>query len=118
MNYADTLRKELNDKNKSIIATEFEPRKEAIMETIAKGIKRIGYVSIDTFNHTGSCEGGLFGYQLQKHRSLCRVLKSRGFQGQQAVVGLFQRWSAGYAQNHGLRLYYTKHLLCHWAGAY
>ena len=40
MNFADTLREELNNKNRNIIATEFEPRKEAIMENIAKGIKR------------------------------------------------------------------------------
>ena len=33
MNFADTLRKELNDKNRNIISTEFEPRKETIMET-------------------------------------------------------------------------------------
>jgi hypothetical protein len=79
MNFADTLRKELNDKNRNIISTEFEPRKETIMETIAKGIKRIGYVSIDTFNHTGTCEGDSLGINDKNIEAFAEFLKAEGF---------------------------------------
>ena len=79
MNFADTLREELNNKNRNIIATEFEPRKNAIMETIAKGIKRIGYVSIDTFNHTGTCEGNALGINSKNIEAFAEFLKAEGF---------------------------------------
>lgn len=79
MNFADTLREELNNKNRNIISTEFEPRKETIMETIAKGIKRIGYVSIDTFNHTGTCEGDSLGINDKNIEAFAEFLKAEGF---------------------------------------
>ena len=58
MNAADKLRNELNNETANIIADRFEPNKDKAMEIIARGIKRIGYVCIDTFNHTSTCEGG------------------------------------------------------------
>lgn len=57
MNFADKLRNEMNDKNNEIIATRFEPNKDKAMEILARGIKRIGYVCIDTFNRTSTLEG-------------------------------------------------------------
>lgn len=58
MNYAETLRKEIADNNANIAATRFEPNKEKILKPIAEGIKRIGYVCIDTSGYdTSSCEG-------------------------------------------------------------
>lgn len=58
MNYAETLRKEIADNNANIAATRFEPNKDKILKPIAEGIKRIGYVCIDTSGYdTSSCEG-------------------------------------------------------------
>lgn len=58
MNYAESLRKELADKNANIVATRFEPNRDKILKPIAEGIKRIGYVSIDTSGYdTSSYEG-------------------------------------------------------------
>lgn len=57
MGFADNLRKELNNENEEIIAARFEPNKDKAMEILSRGIKRIGYVCIDTFNHTSTCEG-------------------------------------------------------------
>lgn len=58
MNFADKIRNELNNTNNEIIDSRFEPNKEKAMEIIARGIKRIGYVCIDTLCHTSTCEGG------------------------------------------------------------
>lgn len=58
MNAAEMLKAELATKNQEIIDTRFEPNKDKAMEIIARGIKRIGYVCVDTFNHTSTCEGG------------------------------------------------------------
>ena len=79
MNFADTLREELNNKNRNIIATEFEPHKDAIMATIAKGIKRIGYVKIDHFNHTGTCEGDSLGINSKNIEAFVEFLRAEGF---------------------------------------
>ena len=58
MNYAESLRKELADKNANIVATRFEPNRDKILKPIAEGIKRIGYVCIDTSGYdTSSYEG-------------------------------------------------------------
>lgn len=57
MGFADNLRKELNGTNEEIIATRFEPNKERAMGILAEGIKRIGYVCIDTLCGTSSYEG-------------------------------------------------------------
>lgn len=57
MNAAELLRAELANKNQEIINTRFEPNKEKAMEILARGIKRIGYVCVDTLCHAGTCEG-------------------------------------------------------------
>jgi hypothetical protein len=79
MSFADTLRKELDNKNQNIIATEFEPRKEEIMETIAKGIRRVGFVTIDTFNNTGTSEGDSLGINYKNIEAFAEFLKAEGF---------------------------------------
>ena len=61
MGFADNLRNELNNTNAEIIANRFEPRKEEIFNALATGIKRLGYVKIDTFNNTGTREGDWLG---------------------------------------------------------
>ena len=91
MSFADTLRKELDDKNQNIIATEFEPRKEEILQTIAKGIRRLGYVSIDTFNNTGTLEGDSLGINYKNIEAFAVFLKAEGFK-------VSRRWW-GYSSN-------------------
>lgn len=62
-NAADKLREELNNENKAIIANKFQPNKEQIISAITKGIKRIGYVCIDTSGYnTSSLEGRMCGH--------------------------------------------------------
>ena len=79
MSFADTLRKELDNKNQNIITTEFEPRKEEIMKTIADGIRRIGYVEIDTLCGTGTFEGKSLGINNKNIEAFAEFLKAEGF---------------------------------------
>lgn len=58
MNAAEKLRAELNNENKEIIANKFQPNKEQIISAIIKGIKRIGYVCIDTSGYDTSTPEG------------------------------------------------------------
>ena len=87
MGFADTLRNELKSRTAEIIATRFEPNKEEIMSTIATGIKRIGYVKIDTFNHTGTCEGNRLGIGSGEINAFAEFLKQEGFRVQRAWWG-------------------------------
>ena len=62
MNYAEQLKGEIASKNAAIIAEKCEPNKEKIMNAIAEGIRRIGYVCIDTSGYnTSSHEGRMCG---------------------------------------------------------
>jgi len=80
MGFADNLRKEIANSNKSIIATRFEPRKAEILNIIAKGIRRIGYVQIDTScYHGGTCEGDMVGVKREELDALKEFLEGEGF---------------------------------------
>lgn len=79
MGFADTLRNELKSENGKIIATRFAPRKEEIMDILATGIKRIGYVKIDTLCHTGTCEGDRLGVKSNEINAFAEFLKMEGF---------------------------------------
>ena len=79
MKFADTLRKELNDTNAEIIANRFEPNKEEIFNTLATGIKRLGYVKIDTLSNTGTCEGDRLGVKSNEINAFAEFLTKEGF---------------------------------------
>lgn len=87
MNFAEQLRNELKDKTTSIIANEFEPRKEKIFSILATGIKRIGYVKIDTFNHTGTYEGNMLGINDKNIEAFAKFLTDEGFKVQKSWWG-------------------------------
>ena len=87
MGFADTLRNELKNENAEIIATRFEPRKEEIMNTLATGIKRMGYVKIDTLCHTGTCEGDRLGVKSNEINAFSEFLKKEGFKVQKSWWG-------------------------------
>lgn len=87
MGFADNLRKEMNNKNAEIIADCFEPRKEEIFNIIATGIKRIGYVKIDTLCHAGTCEGAQLGINHKEINAFAEFLKNEGFKVQKAWWG-------------------------------
>jgi hypothetical protein len=80
MGFADNLRKEMADANKEIIATRFEPRKATIMNIIAEGIRRIGYVEIDTSAYgTGTWEGKQIGVKQEELNAFKEFLEGEGF---------------------------------------
>jgi len=80
MGFADNLREEINNTNEQIIATRFEPRKGEIMGIIAQGIKRIGYVQIDTSGyHAGTMEGTMIGAKREELNALAEWLRKEGF---------------------------------------
>ena len=87
MNFADKLRNELNNKNEEIIARDIEPRKDKIMEVLARGIKRIGYVKTDTLCNTGTCEGSELGVNSGNIEAFADFLKKEGFRVQKAWWG-------------------------------
>ena len=79
MGFADNLRNELNNTNAEIIANRFEPRKEEIFNTLATGIKRLGYVKIDTLCDTGTCEGVRLGVKSNEINAFAEFLTKEGF---------------------------------------
>ena len=79
MSFADNLRTELNNKNAEIIATRFAPRKAELLETIAKGIRRIGYVEIDTLCNAGTYEGDCLGVNRGEIDAFAEFVKAEGF---------------------------------------
>lgn len=81
MAFADKLRAEVADKNQEIINNEILPRKEQILNAVAEGIKRIGYVCIDTSTYgTSSAEGRKVGiFDCRKLNALAQFLKGEGF---------------------------------------
>jgi hypothetical protein len=87
MNFADKLRNELNNENAEIIARDIEPRKDKIMEILAKGIKRLGYVKVDTLCNTGTCEGDQLGVNSGNIEVFADFLKREGFRVQRAWWG-------------------------------
>lgn len=87
MGFADNLRNELNNTNAEIIATRFEPRKEEILNIIATGIKRIGYVKIDTLCHTGTREGDMLGIKDKEINAFAEFLRKEGFIAQKSWWG-------------------------------
>lgn len=87
MTFADNLRNELKTKNEEIIATSFEPRKDELFNTIASGIKRMGYVKIDTFNRTGTMEGSKLGIGRDEIDAFAEWLGREGFRVQKAWWG-------------------------------
>lgn len=88
MGFADNLRNELKNQTEDYIATHFEPRKEEIFRIISKGIKRIGYVKIDTFNRTGTLEGEQLGIKKSSEiNPFVEFLKREGFRTQRAWWG-------------------------------
>ena len=94
MNAADKLRNELNKESANIIATRFAPQKDAAMEIIAKGIKRLGYVEIDTLHcqGTGTPEGRSLSYLYGGLKSadlntFAEFLKAEGFKVSKAWWG-------------------------------
>ena len=87
MGFADNLRNELNNTNAEIIANRFEPRKEEIFNTLATGIKRIGYVKIDTLCNTGTLEGRLLGVNSNEINAFAEFLQKEGFHVQKSWWG-------------------------------
>ena len=79
MSFADNLRNELNNKNKSIIADRFIPRREELLETVAKGIRRIGYVQIDTLGNSGTLEGDCLGVHRGEVDAFAEFVHNEGF---------------------------------------
>lgn len=79
MNFADKLRNEMNDKNNETIATRFAPRKTELLETIAKGIRRIGYVQIDTLGNSGTLEGDCLGVHRGEVDAFAEFVRNEGF---------------------------------------
>ena len=81
MAFADKLRAEVADKNKEIINNEILPKKEQILNAVAEGIKRIGYVCIDTSTYgTSTAEGRMVGiHDCRKLNDLAQFLKDEGF---------------------------------------
>ena len=79
MGFADTLRKELKSENAAIIAKEFEPRKNEIMATIAEGIKRPGYVEIDTCGFSATAEGMQLGVNRGNIEAFYDFVRAEGF---------------------------------------
>lgn len=87
MNFADKLRNELNNKNSEIIARDIEPRKDEIMEILARGIKRLGYVKTDTICNTGTCEGDQLGVKSDNIEAFAEFLQKEGFRVQKSWWG-------------------------------
>ena len=81
MNAADKLRAEIEAGNKEIITTIIEPKREQILKAVSDGIKRIGYVTIDTSGYgTSSHEGRMTGIHDCKHLNALREwLMAEGF---------------------------------------
>ncbi len=80
MNYAETLKAEMANTDQQIIDNEIMPRKDEILSTIAAGIKRIGYVCIDSLCGTSSAEGCKVGiFDNKKFPALIKFLTSEGF---------------------------------------
>ena len=80
MGFADNLRKEISNTNEQIIATKYEPRKAEIMGILERGIKRIGYVQIDTSGyHAGTMEGTQIGAKREELNALAEWLRKEGF---------------------------------------
>jgi len=80
MNFADNLRSEISEANKNIIETKFKPRADEILDIIAKGIKRIGYVEIDTSGYcAGTMEGTQIGAKQEDLNALYEFLRAEGF---------------------------------------
>ena len=79
--FADTLRNEVKNENEKILEEIILPRKETILRSVAEGIKRIGYVTIDTSGYdTSSLEGRWVGiYKKEYLPALCEFLKEEGF---------------------------------------
>ena len=90
MNYADKLRAEQADKNKEIIKNLIEPRKDAILEEVSNGIRRIGYVTIDTSGYrAGTYEGCRVGIHEREHLpAFTEWLKEQGFKVKQMWWGM------------------------------
>ena len=67
--------------DKKIIETEFIPRREDILNSIAKGIQRIGYVRVDVFRREcATPEGRAIGvHDGKKLNALKEFLKAEGF---------------------------------------
>lgn len=79
-NFADKLRAEITSKNKEIMEREIIPRKETILNAVAKGIQRIGYVRVDTFRNECCTAEGRFGIHKPEYLdALSEFLKSEGF---------------------------------------
>lgn len=87
MNFADKLRNELNSMNAEIIARDIEPRKDEIMEILSRGIKRLGYVKVDTLCSAGTCEGSELGVNSGNIEAFAEFLKKEGFRVQKAWWG-------------------------------
>lgn len=87
MNFADKLRNELKNTNEEIIAREIEPRKGEIMEVLARGIKRLGYVKADTLCNAGTCEGSELGVNSYNIEAFAEFLQKDGFRVQKSWWG-------------------------------
>ena len=87
MNFADTLRNELKSKNEETITNEFVPKKDKIMSVLAGGIKRLGYVKVDTFYHTGTYEGDQLGINGGNIVAFAEFLQREGFVVQKSWWG-------------------------------
>lgn len=80
MGYADKLRAEVANTDAEIIENEILPRKDEILMAIEKGIKRIGYVVIDSLCNTSTMEGNMVRIKdNKKFSALAKFLTEEGF---------------------------------------
>ena len=79
MGFADKLRNEIENKDAEIIAKRFEPQKDRILNILAEGIRRIGYVRTDTFNNTGTHEGDRLGVKYGEVNAFAKFVTAEGF---------------------------------------
>ena len=88
--FADTLRNEVKNENERILEEIILPKKDQILSAVAAGIKRIGYVVIDTSGYdTSSYEGRMTGIYKQEYLgALYDFLEGEGFRVVRSWWGL------------------------------
>ena len=79
MSFADNLRQQLADTDQQIIDTKFMPRRDEILQRIAEGIKRLGYVCIDTSSCGTSTPEGRLGVNQKELSAFKKFITQEGF---------------------------------------
>lgn len=91
MGFGDKLRNELKKETANTIESRYMPDRDSAMEILEKGIRRIGYVEIDTLHRAGTCEGGqlsrLYDLESRDLNSFAEFLENEGFKVSKAWWG-------------------------------